>query len=448
MGKSKPQGGGKSGDDYEDARERIFQALFDEYHDSKDGLIKMAGEAERAFRTLGEPKKVVVQKPKKKVNVVLVGNHSAGKSSFINWYVGEELMKSGVAIETKNITFVVYGKRRETFKGPASLRLLPHLQDLTKISNTEHHLVTEVSASRSRQFGAVCLIDTPGLVDGAFQYPFEVNDALVWLATHAADVVFVLLDPQGQALCARTMNVIEAMDRVCSDKMHYFLSKSDTVANEDDRQKVLIQVTQGLSQRIQNKNFDIIPMYVPIKGVNDDAKVPNRIEEACKLTDRAINATLQTSLHRMEVDAETLTRDIDEILVQATAATSANRKALVGSAAFMSLTLVPIAMLLALGVSLGRPMFTWLPDQVLSQVDKLSIPDEWRASFAGVNLAVILVVWLYAKFAFRVRPSLTSAEVARFRKCRARLESRTKRVAKELYDEYFKTTVADNYEEQ
>jgi hypothetical protein len=39
----------------------------------------MAAEACAAFRKLGAPKKIVVQKPKKKINVVLVGNHSAGK---------------------------------------------------------------------------------------------------------------------------------------------------------------------------------------------------------------------------------------------------------------------------------------------------------------------------------------------------------------------------------
>jgi hypothetical protein len=36
MGKSKP-GAEKKGDDYEDAREAIFQTLFDEYHDSTPG---------------------------------------------------------------------------------------------------------------------------------------------------------------------------------------------------------------------------------------------------------------------------------------------------------------------------------------------------------------------------------------------------------------------------
>ena len=34
---------------------------------------------------------------------MLIGNHSAGKSSFINWYIEEHIQRTGVAIETQGI---------------------------------------------------------------------------------------------------------------------------------------------------------------------------------------------------------------------------------------------------------------------------------------------------------------------------------------------------------
>lgn len=34
---------------------------------------------------------------------MIVGNHSAGKSSFINWYIGEQIQKTGVAIEVGSL---------------------------------------------------------------------------------------------------------------------------------------------------------------------------------------------------------------------------------------------------------------------------------------------------------------------------------------------------------
>jgi GTPase SAR1 family protein len=41
---------------------------------------------------------------------MIVGNHSAGKSSFVNWYIGEEVQRTGVAIETRGFTLITSGK--------------------------------------------------------------------------------------------------------------------------------------------------------------------------------------------------------------------------------------------------------------------------------------------------------------------------------------------------
>lgn len=43
-------------------------------------------------------------------SVLIIGNHSAGKSSFINWYIGEDIQRTGVAIETRGFTFVTSGR--------------------------------------------------------------------------------------------------------------------------------------------------------------------------------------------------------------------------------------------------------------------------------------------------------------------------------------------------
>lgn len=43
-------------------------------------------------------------------SVMIVGNHSAGKSSFINWYIGERVVKTGVAIETRGFILCTSGR--------------------------------------------------------------------------------------------------------------------------------------------------------------------------------------------------------------------------------------------------------------------------------------------------------------------------------------------------
>ena len=68
----------------------------------------------------------------------------------------------------------------------------------------------------------------------------------------------------GQALCDRTMKTIELLNRDHADKLRYFLSKADTVPNERDRQKVVVQITQNLSSRVRNAHaFELPSLYMP-----------------------------------------------------------------------------------------------------------------------------------------------------------------------------------------
>ncbi|WAR02645.1 hypothetical protein MAR_009203, partial [Mya arenaria] len=63
---------------------------------------------------IGESLNLSLLTPRKKITVLLIGNHSAGKSSFINWYVEEHIQRTGVAIETQGFTFVTSGRKRES----------------------------------------------------------------------------------------------------------------------------------------------------------------------------------------------------------------------------------------------------------------------------------------------------------------------------------------------
>ena len=138
--------------------------------------------------------------PRRKINVMIVGNHSAGKSSYINWYIGEHVQSTAVAIETQGFTFCTSGKKRDTLKGQATLQLFPHLKlELERFAPSIYNgLQTEVSTSKERAFSLITFIDTPGLVDGSFQYLFPVEDAILAVAKHT-DLIYIFFDPIGQA---------------------------------------------------------------------------------------------------------------------------------------------------------------------------------------------------------------------------------------------------------
>lgn len=95
------------------------------------------------------------------------------------------------------------------------------------------YLTTEISTSKQKRFSLVTFIDTPGLVDGDMQYPFDVNETITWLGD-TSDLVFVLFDPLGQALCKRTLNIVGTFTATLS-KTYCVLSKLSNWTNLEDQ---------------------------------------------------------------------------------------------------------------------------------------------------------------------------------------------------------------------
>ncbi len=111
-----------------------------------------------------------------------------------------------------------------------------------------NYIQTEITTSKAQQAELVHFIDTPGLVDGDMKYPFDVNEAILWTA-NMVDLILVFFDPIGQALCKRTLDVVEALSEKHHPKLRYFLSKADEAGDECDRQRVLMQIVQELCRR-------------------------------------------------------------------------------------------------------------------------------------------------------------------------------------------------------
>ena len=44
----------------------------------------------------------------------------------------------------------------------------------------EDNVFTEISTSKEKNFSCVDMLDSPGLVDGTMEYPFDVVESIVW----------------------------------------------------------------------------------------------------------------------------------------------------------------------------------------------------------------------------------------------------------------------------
>ncbi|KAJ3410069.1 hypothetical protein HDV05_004114 [Chytridiales sp. JEL 0842] len=370
--------------------------------------------------------------PKRKIWVVLIGNHSAGKSSFINWYIEETIQACSVAIETTGFTIVTSGKKRETFSGPATLQLFQSLKSLTSMKGVLPALSTEIVPSRAKNFPLVTLLDTPGLVDGHMNYPFEPEESLVQLATQA-DLVFFFFDPIGQALCARTMNVVEKICETQGHKAHFFLSKADTVPDETDRQRVLVQIAQNLTYRLKDRQFslNIPPIYIPR---DEEVPVRNHINDVLKTIDSAVNMGVQKSLESLLNDSIRIQAVIEKKLKADDAARKYNSRDCGRGFFLLAVFLVPpLAILTAFVYRLGV-----IPE---NQLEVLRILDVYFSAMSMENISYMLLAsfsslglwWLLIK----KRKTLTAAERKLMNEHLSLVSEVIPEKHKALYGEYF-----------
>eukprot|EP00899_Mesostigma_viride_P020512 jgi/Mesvir1/28462/Mv15884-RA.2 len=384
-------------------------------------------------------------------------------------YIGEQLQRTSVAIETKGFTFCTSGKKRETLKGDATLMFYPHLRGLEQYSGVSQHLETEISTSKERNFSCIEFVDTPGLVDGSVQYPYPVEDCIVWLANHT-DMILVFLDPMGKGLCERTMSVVEKLNKQHHEKMQFYMSKADEVADEKDRQRVLIQITQNLISRLHTSShaFNLPTIYVPREESSHNGRtnnIPNAIEDLSQEITKCINMTVQKNLTNLKEDCNRVVARIIE--VQQEQAEKRRRNAARGRYGVALMLLSWLVAALWLGVSFLKlcaavervetVVMRILPVQLMAAVrDDLqhgisSMRDHQKlmgllyTEWCGYLLALFLVLLVAMKVVWRGVPVVSKAELAKLSNQKKYVEGLSA-IREDLYKHYFQQLAsADNH---
>lgn len=421
--------------------ERILKECHTLYTDAENGLVKIA-------ESLGLP----LLAPRKKISILLIGNHSAGKSSFINWYVEEHIQKTGVAIETQGFTFVTSGRKRESLTGNATLHLYPHFEPLREIHGVTDYLTTEVSTSKQKKFSLVTFIDSPGLVDGDMKYPFDVNQAILWLGD-LADLIFVFFDPIGQALCKRTLNLVEKLNEKHADCMRFYLTKADEAGYESDRQRVMMQIVQELCKRpgLNRTGFDMPTIYIPSLGSKGNRCV-NQIEEVCMDIEKTINQTIQNTLNTLEKDCDQIADMVENKLQEDSARRSLNFRAFLRRILFSILIFICPFLLfmmsdysdLVLGL-VGSPLSDSL------HLFTAPLRNFWKMFsqdfqlYIAVGLLILPCIFLLTiKFTCRSQVCLSRKQKRSLLEMRDHVQNTVKRKKQNLYQEYLKQSVADH----
>merc|ERR1719412_1828163 len=313
---------------------------------------------------------------------------------------------------------------------------------------------TEVSTSKQKKFPLVTFVDTPGLVDGDMNYPFDVNDGILWLGGFVY-LIFVFFDPIGQALCKRTLNVVEALSKAGhGGRMRFYLSKADEAGHESDRQRVMMQIVQELCKRpgLNKTGFDMPTIYVP--NPNKQVRCVNQIEEVCKDVEKTINQTIQNTLNSLEKDCDSIESLVDEAINKDNRTRSANLRAwLKGGCLYLLAMVLPLAILVTLVMAMMEGTMTDLMGKEMTEVLKwytLPIKKFWSSYpsdyqlYGGLGLLLTTLLMLgLARLLGKTAPTLPRKQKRQLLDKQEFVRSVVKNKKKSLYSEYLSQTVSD-----
>lgn len=215
------------------------------------------------------------------------------------------MQTTGIALETSHFTMVTHGTKSSEIKSEGTLRLYPFLQELLQHGDKKTYgtffsnLNTKVCSSTKRLFPNVDFIDTPGLTDGNVKYNCDIIEVMKWLCKYV-DLVLVFLDPVGQGLCNKTIDMIEFLAKDCPEKLKIFLSKADQIQTEEDLNKLYYQISASISDRL---NFQHGINIYPFTILEKELPFTNKLE--------LVNKEIESSLgYKIERNMTSLTNDL------------------------------------------------------------------------------------------------------------------------------------------
>jgi len=171
------------------------------------------------------------------LNIAVFGRFKAGKSSFLNHLLGEELLPTGVIPVTSVITAIEYGpeERAEVrfldgHAAPISLQEIEdYVSETANQGNRKKVASVHLAVPAMERYGGICFVDTPGL-DSVFEH--NTDAATEWLPNTGLALVAVGVDPP---LSAHDVELIRKLSRF-TPNVSVLLTKVDTLTADEGSQ--------------------------------------------------------------------------------------------------------------------------------------------------------------------------------------------------------------------
>ncbi len=241
--------------------------------------------------------------------ISILGTFSAGKSTFINHYVGAKIQESGNQAVDDKFTVVCYGNNETPTTLPGlALDADPRFpfynisEEINKVDPGEGNRVNQylqLKTLKSPKVKGKILIDSPGF-DADSQ-----RDAILRITSHIvemSDLVLVFFDarhPEPGAMRDTLEHLVATtIGHRDANKVLYILNQIDTTAKEDNLEEVIGSWQRALSQEgLISGNFYGI--------YNEDAAMP--------IDDEALHHRLKG---KKDTDLERITERMDKVSIE------------------------------------------------------------------------------------------------------------------------------------
>ena len=200
--------------------------------------------------------KLVIQSPP--IDVAILGQFKAGKSSFINSLIGKSVLPVGVIPVTTVITRLQYGERAQAvvryFDGNTSEIGINDIEAFTSEaenpSNKKNVEVVDIELPSLRDYAGLRLVDTPGL-GSVFKYHVETSEN--WLPQVGIAILAISSD---RPLSDNDVQLIRELMQH-TPNIVILLTKADLLSSE--QQNEVIEFFERTIQRELNRR---LPIYV------------------------------------------------------------------------------------------------------------------------------------------------------------------------------------------
>ncbi|MGO9011732.1 MAG: dynamin family protein [Bryobacteraceae bacterium] len=192
------------------------------------------------------------------ISVAVLGRFKAGKSSFLNHFLGRSVLPVGVVPVTAVVTAIRFGANQEARvhhrdgRGPEVPldQIASYISEKENPENAKEVDLITVELPELRRFRGLQFVDTPGL-DSAVSH--NTQTSLAWLPHAGLALVAVSVDPP---LSQRDIDLLKSLYRY-TPKVAVLLTKADLLNDQE-----LVEVTEYVRAQLA-RNFPGTPRVFP-----------------------------------------------------------------------------------------------------------------------------------------------------------------------------------------